>query len=95
MKTNYRFFIGGGLAAAIALVLFISPFVPSSPDGLEKVAHDNGFSEKGRLPVWGHAIMPNYHFPLMRGKSGVLAGVVGTLLAFGAAYGIAFAVAKK
>lgn len=95
MKISYRYFIGGGLAAAIALIVFISPFASSLPDGLEKVAEENGFIEKGRQPVWTHAPMPDYQFPLEGRTPGAMAGVAGALLVCGAAYGIAFAVAKK
>lgn len=94
MKTGYRLFIGGGVAAAIALALFISPLT-SSPDGLEKVAEDKGFLKKGGQPVWTHAIMPDYQLPSMGKKSGLLAGIAGTLLAFGAGLGVAFAVVKR
>lgn len=95
MRISYRYFIGSGLAAAIALVIFISPVASSLPDGLEKVAEEKGFIEKGRQPVWTHAPMPDYQLPLKGRMPGVLAGVAGTLLACGAAYGIAFAVANR
>ncbi|MBI5637880.1 MAG: PDGLE domain-containing protein [Nitrospinae bacterium] len=94
MNTGYRLFIAGGLAAAIALALFISPFASSSPDGLEKVAEDKGFLEKGGQPVWTHAVMPDYQLPSMGKKSGLLAGIAGTLLAFGAGIGIALVMVK-
>ncbi|MFH1854041.1 MAG: PDGLE domain-containing protein, partial [Candidatus Omnitrophota bacterium] len=35
------------LTAALILAFVVSPFAASSPDGLEKVAADNGFLEKG------------------------------------------------
>lgn len=95
MKTGYRLFIGGGVAAAIALALFISPLASSAPDGLEKVAEDKGFLKKGGQPVWTHAMMPDYQLPSMGKKSGLLAGIAGTLLAFGAGIGIAFAAVKR
>lgn len=92
---SYRNVVAGCLAAVIALALFISPFVSSSPDGLEKVAEEGGFVEKGRRSVWTHALMPYYRLPWAGRKSGALAGVIGTLLTFGVAFGIAFAVSKK
>lgn len=95
MKISYRHFIGGGVVAAIALALVISPLTSSSPDGLEKVAEDKGFLKKGGQPVWTHAILPDYQLPSMGKKSGLLAGIAGTLLAFGAAFGIAFALVKR
>lgn len=91
---SYRYVVAGCLAAIIALALFISPFVSSSPDGLEKVADERGFVEKGHS-VWTHAPMPGYQLPWAGRKSGALAGVIGTLLTFGAAFGTAFAVSKR
>lgn len=92
---SYRYVVAGCLAAVIALALFISPFVSSSPDGLEKVAEEGGFVEKGRHSVWTHAPMPDYQLPWAGRRSGALAGVIGTLLTFGFAFGIAFAVSKR
>lgn len=95
MRMSYRYFILGGLLVAAALAFFISPFASSSPDGLEKVAEEKGFIEKGRQPVWTHAPMPDYQVPLTGRKPGALAGVAGTLLVFGIAFGIAVAISKK
>jgi 2-hydroxychromene-2-carboxylate isomerase len=36
-------FVGLGLAVALLLAFFVSPFASSQPDGLEKVAGDQGF----------------------------------------------------
>jgi hypothetical protein len=44
---NRRFgtFLVAGLLVALALAFFVSPQASSSPDGLEKVATDEGFIE--------------------------------------------------
>ena len=43
--SNTRVFLLAGLMVAVGLALFASPFASGSPDGLEKVAQDKGFSE--------------------------------------------------
>ena len=38
----------GGLIVALGLAFFVSPLASSSPDGLEKVATDEGFIDTAR-----------------------------------------------
>jgi hypothetical protein len=80
------------LAVAIGLATAASPFASASPDGLEKVAERKGFIEQGRLAaVQEHAPVPDYALPGIgdaRLATG-LAGLAGTLLVFGAAWGAA------
>jgi hypothetical protein len=60
------------LALAILLGVAVSPFASKSPDGLNKVAEDHGFS--------GHATTTaNYNR---------LAGLTGTLLVFAIGFGV-------
>ncbi len=58
-------FILAGLALSVALALIVSPWASSSPDGLEKVAEDQGFLEKAEEtePVWGESPIPDYAVP--------------------------------
>ena len=80
------------LAVAIGLATAASPFASSSPDGLEKVATDKAFVERGALhPVQEDSPVPDYAFPGVddpRVANG-LAGFAGTLTVFGAGYGAA------
>jgi cobalt/nickel transport protein len=78
------------LLAALILAFFISPFASSSPDGLEKVAEDKGFLEKGEVAPAVTSPMPDYAWPGVNRESLAtgLAGIFGTLLVFGTAYGI-------
>jgi hypothetical protein len=82
------------LAVAIGLGTAASPFASSSPDGLERVAADEGFlarGEPGRGPV------PDYAAPGVddaRVATG-LAGFGGTLLVFGLATGAGAAVRRR
>ncbi|NQT46956.1 MAG: PDGLE domain-containing protein [Candidatus Omnitrophica bacterium] len=78
-----------GLFISLLLVLFISPFASSSPDGLERIAEDKGFLEKGE----GHIItspIPDYVWPGIEdeGVATSMAGVFGTLITFGLGLGI-------
>ncbi|MBU1062373.1 MAG: PDGLE domain-containing protein [Candidatus Omnitrophica bacterium] len=76
---------------SLILAFFISPFASSSPDGLEKVAEDRGFLEKGEIkPVFTSPI-PDYTWPGIDNESFAtgLAGIFGTLIVFGVAYGMA------
>ena len=58
-----------GLGAALGLALFLSPFASDAPDGLERVAGDQGFDARcqGR-PVWGLAPLGDYTFPGLSGR---------------------------
>jgi hypothetical protein len=74
------------LAVAIALGTAFSPFASSKPDGLEKVAKEQGFLDRGRIaPAQERAPVPGYAFPgvedarLATGLAG-LAGAIGVFL---------------
>jgi PDGLE domain-containing protein len=73
------------LAVAVGLATAASPFASSSPDGLERVAEDEGFLDRGRLgPVQDRAPVPDYAAPGIsdeRIATGA-AGFAGTLLVF-------------
>jgi hypothetical protein len=83
-----RLFVVLALAAAIGLATAISPFVSSSPDGLERVATDKAFVDDGRP---ADAPIPHYAFPGVENErlATGLSGFTGTLLVFGLGYGIA------
>ena len=80
------------LAVAVGLASAVSPYVSSSPDGLEKVATDQAFLEQGKAhAVQEESPLPDYAFPGIgdpRVATG-RAGFVGTLVVFGVGYGIA------
>jgi len=75
-----------GISILIAGVL--SWFASTLPDGLERVALDRGFFSKAVEPLY--KLFPDYTLPgdmnefLSRG----LAGVIGTLIVFGAVLGL-------
>lgn len=75
-----------GLAIAVGAAL-ISPLASGDPDGLERVAEDQGFLERAQDASFN--IFPDYTIPgLDGGLSTILAGVLGLLIVFALAYGI-------
>lgn len=92
MKGIYKVLLVALLVAAV-----LSPFASSSPDGLEKVAQDLGFLHKGEGEPLVNSPIPDYTFPGVDnpGLATALAGIAGTLVTFGAMYGLARVVGKK
>lgn len=78
-----RRFVVGGVAVALLLALFVSPFASSSPDGLERVAIDNGLDSEVRDHALADGPLADYSVAgvgdeaLGTGLSGVI-GVVAT-----------------
>ncbi len=86
-----------GLLIAVALAFFFSPFASQSPDGLEKVAEDEGFLHKGEGQEVFSAPIPDYAMPNVKheGLATSLAGLVGTVLTFGVAFGLGYLIRRK
>ena len=76
-----------GLLIALAVTL-ISPLASAWPDGLERVAEDKDFIEDAQDAPY--EVIPDYVFPGVGNEAvaTVLAGIVGTLVVFGLAYGL-------
>ena len=72
------------------LVAAFSPLASSSPDGLERVAEDEGFI--GRAQEMPFQIIADYVFPGLENEAvaTILAGIIGTLILFGLVYGVAW-----
>ena len=87
-----KLFVIVAVAVAVGLAMAVSPFASSSPDGLNKVAEDKGFIDRGELhKVQESSPIEGYAFPGIdneRVAKGV-AGLVGTLGVFAAGYGVA------
>jgi cobalt/nickel transport protein len=73
-----------GLAAALLLALALSPLASPRPDGLERVAADKGFLQKGEGKPALTAPLPDYTWPGIKSESlsTRIAGMIGTLAAF-------------
>lgn len=75
-----------GLAFAIGAA-FLSPLASGDPDGLERVAEDQGFLERAQDPAYN--VLPDYTIPGLDGPvSTILSGVIGLLIVFALVYGI-------
>jgi hypothetical protein len=80
-----RWFTILALAVVVALATAFSPFASGSPDGLEKVAEEQGFLDRGRpAAAQGKAPAPDYAFPGVEDArlATALAGFSGTLGVF-------------
>jgi hypothetical protein len=84
------------IALAIALALAVlSPLASPHPDGLERVAQDQGFGERAQAPHL--RIISDYLFPGIHNEAlaTILSGMVGVLLTFGLMFGLARLVARR
>ncbi len=88
-----RAFVWTGLGVALLVAVFLSPFASKSPDGLNRVSEDHGFSDKAAEDIPAHKL-PFYSvfegYALRGVPEGIatpLAGLAGTLVAFGLAWG--------
>jgi cobalt/nickel transport protein len=83
-----------GLGISLLIAIFLSPFASSDPDGLDRVAQDQKFEDRAieeapakQLPF--HNVFDEY---AARGVPEAIAtpiaGLVGTLVTFGLAWGI-------
>ncbi|MBI2869700.1 MAG: PDGLE domain-containing protein [Chloroflexi bacterium] len=91
MRTKW-WLITLGICLALAI---ISPLASSQPDGLERVAEDQGFLALARPAPF--RVISDYLFPGVENETAatILAGVTGTLLMFAAAYSLARLLARR
>lgn len=78
-----------GLLIALALAV-ASPLASVHPDGLEWVAEENGFLGFAQGPLY--EIIPDYVLPGIHNEAlaTISAGIIGTLIVFGVALGVAY-----
>ena len=89
-SSNFRLFLLGGLLLAAGLALFVSGFASSSPDGLEKVAGDEGFLQNARDHLFADGPLADYEvrgIDNQRLSTGV-SGLVGVLVTFGVGFAL-------
>lgn len=83
-------FVAYGLLLSLGLALFVAPFACPWPDGLEAVAKALGFAGKS-APSAFPAPVSDYRVPFLGSPTAAtaIAGLIGTLVAFVAAYALA------
>ena len=81
----------------VIVAAFISPFASTHPDGLERVAQDKGFLQKGAGSEVISSPIAHYQFPWVGNEAVAksVAGVSGTMVTFGAVYGLGKLVKRK
>lgn len=84
IRLAFSHVIGYGMIISIGLVLFVSPFASSWPDGLEKISQKLGFDIAGSNKAIIPSPISDYGFPGIGSTaiSTIIAGIIGTLLAF-------------
>ena len=83
-----------GLVIAVALAV-LSPLASAHPDGLERVAEQNGFLARAQGPIYN--IIPDYVMPGIPNETlaTIVAGVVGLLIVFGVTAAMAYTQRKQ
>ena len=92
MLKRYWWLIGLLIAFAVAL---LSPLASPHPDGLERVAENQGFLDRARDAPY--EVVPDYVFPGIENEAvaTIVAGLVGTLVVFGVGVGLAWIVHRR
>ena len=80
MKANTKLFVLAGVLLALALAVFVSPLASDDPDGLEKVAEEEGFDDAADDHALEDSPVAEYDSPV--------AGFVGVLATFGIGVGV-------
>lgn len=85
-----------GLFIALVLSGAISMFASGRPDGLEKVAKDKGFLEKGQKSIFTSPLS-GYLWPGVKNErlATSISGIAGTLVVFGFGYGLAVLLRRR
>lgn len=88
-KTDGMTIIAGGVVVALVVGIMAVFFASPDPDGLERVAEDQGFLDAAQGPAFN--ILPDYVLPgIPNGTlAAIIAILIGTLLLFAVGYGIA------
>ena len=84
-RTRFWAFVASALVVAAALAVFVSPFASSSPDGLERVAANEGFeTAAAQQPVWRFSPVSDYQLPGLGNEKVATAvvGFIGTVVLF-------------
>ncbi len=82
-------FVAAALAVSLAVAVLLAPLASQEPDGLQRVAQDQGFASAEKEPVLDFTPFADYELPGIEGDWGmILVGVAGTLAVFAGALGL-------
>ena len=83
-RSSIALFVVLGLAVALAFAFFISPLASSEPDGLERVAMDQGFEGQASEHALANGPLADYAVTGVDNSwlSTGLSGVIGVVLCF-------------
>ena len=92
-KVGAKPFLIGGVIASLVVAAVISQFAVDNPDGLEKVAIDQGFIESEEEHALGSSIFADYATSGVGNEtlSLAVAGITGTIICLAVGFGIASA----
>jgi ABC-type transporter Mla subunit MlaD len=84
-KSNIWALVVGGLLVALVLAFFVSRYASSSPDGLNKVAIDQGFADQEVEHATAEGPLAGYGVKGVddEGLSTGLSGIIGVAICFG------------
>lgn len=83
-----------GLAIAVLVVVVLAPLASSDPDGLERVAEDQGWLETALDPIY--SLIPDYSIPGVEGGlSTVVAGLIGVAIVFALMVGLGWLLRRR
>ena len=82
------------LALSVVVVVAASLWASADPDGLERVAEDEGFS--GAAQGSPFSVIADYVFPGLDGPiATIVAGIIGVVVIFGLAWGVGRLLARR
>lgn len=92
-RVGARVFVVGGILAALVMASVVSQFAAGDPDGLERVARDEGFADQAEDHVFGGSVFADYATRGIDNEqvSLAIAGSAGATLALAVGWGLAFA----
>jgi len=92
-----RTFVIGGVLTALLFAVVVSQFAVDDPDGLEKVAIEEGFIDQGQDHALSNSIFSDYATEGVDNEtlSLAIAGVAGTLITLAVGYGLFRAIRPK
>lgn len=101
-SASTRVFVLAGLGVSLLVAMFLSPFASKNPDGLDRVAQDLKFEAKAaeeppaqKLPFY--QMFDEYALRGIQDEkvATALAGLAGTLVTFGLAWGVGKLTARQ